>query len=142
MNNTRLILKEISKQGFDTLVERGYSPKYLDDEEIEFNCNIDDVKFSFYPIEDDVFGYSAEFHLKEELSSNEREHLESIFMQTEIDDVVFENFHIDGEFVCLSSAFTCDFYPEDYAKESVRMLTSADGIVPKLKTKSYVWEGN
>ena len=141
MNNT-ITLKEISKQSFDTLVKSGYSPKYTDDEHIEFDCNIGGVKFSFYPIEDEVFGYSAEFNLREELTTGERERLERIYMQTEPDDVVFENFHIDGAFVCLSSAFTCDFYPEDFIKESIRAILSTEGIVPELKTKSYVWEEN
>ena len=61
-------------------------------------------------------------------------------MHTDIDDVIFENFHIDGKFVCLSSAFTCDFYPEDFVELSIKMLNSDEGIVPELKTKSYVWE--
>ena len=141
MNNT-LTLKEISKQSFDTLVKSGYSPKYKDSEHIEFDCNIVGVKFSFYPIEDEVFGYSAEFNLKEELSTDEREHLERIYMQTDTDDVIFENFHIDGKLVCLSSAYTCDFYPKDFIELSIKMLNSDEGIVPELKTKSYVWEEN
>ena len=141
MNNT-ITLKEISMQSFDTLVKSGYSPKYTDDEHIEFDCNIGGVKFSFYPIEDGVFGYSAEFNLKEELSTCEREHLERIYIQTDTDDVIFENFHIDGTFACLSSAFTCDFYPEDFVELSIKMLNSSEGIVPELKTKSYVWEEN
>ena len=142
MNNNTLTLKEISKQSFDTLVKSGYSPKYTDDDHIEFDCNIAGVKFSFYPIEDEVFGYSAEFNLKEELSTGEREHLEHIYMQTDTDDVIFENFHIDGKFVCLSSAFTCDLYPEDFIELSIKMLNTSEGIVPALKTKSYVWEEN
>ena len=63
-------------------------------------------------------------------------------MQTDTDDVIFENFHIDGAFVCLSSAFTCDFYPEDFVELSIKMITSTEGIVPELKAKSYVWEEN
>ena len=142
MNNNTLTLKEISKQSFDTLVKSGYSPKHTDDDHIEFDCNIGGVKFSFYPIEDEVFGYSAEFNLKEELSTDERERLERIYMQTDTDDVIFENFHIDGKFVCLSSAFTCDFYPEDFIELSIKMLTSAEGVVPELKAKSYTYEAN
>ena len=141
MNNI-LTLKEISKQSFDTLVKSGYSPKYTDDEHIEFDCNIGGVEFSFYPIEDEIFGYSAEFNLKEELSTEEREHLERIYMQTDTDDVIFENFHIDGKFVCLSSAFTCDLYPEHFIELSIKMLNTSEGIVSALKTKSYVWEEN
>ena len=142
MNNNTLTLKEISKQSFDTLVKSGYSPKHTDDDHIEFDCNIGGVKFSFYPIEDEVFGYSAEFNLKEELSTDKRERLERIYMQTDTDDVIFENFHIDGKFVCLSSAFTCDFYPEDFIELSIKMLTSAEGVVPELKAKSYTYEAN
>ena len=141
MINT-LTLKELSGQSFDILVKRGYAPKYTYDDHIEFDCNIAGVKFSFYPIEDEVFGYSAEFKLKEELSTGERERLEQIYMQTDTDDVIFENFHIDGKFVCLSSAFICDFYPEDFIESSIKMLNSDEGIVPELKTKSYVWEEN
>ena len=142
MNNNTLTLKEISKQSFDTLVKSGYSPKHTDDDHIEFDCNIGGVKFSFYPIEDEVFGYSAEFNLKEELSTEEREHLERIYMHTNTDDVIFENFHIDGKFVCLSSAFTCDFYPEDFIELSIKMLNSSEGIVLELKAKSYTYEAN
>ena len=135
-----LTAKEIVEKSYEKLVDKGYSPRYTSEECVEFNCNIGGVKFSFYPIEDGVFGYSAEFNLKEELSTCEREHLERIYMQTDTDDVIFENFHIDGTFVCLSSAFTCDFYPEDFVELSIKMLTSAEGIVPELKSKSYVWE--
>ena len=141
MNNI-LTLKEISAQSFATLVKNGYSPKCTDDERIEFDCNIGGVKFSFYPIEDEVFGYSAEFNLNEELSTGERERLDNLYMQTDTDDVIFENFHIDGAFACLSSAFAYDFYPEDFVELSIKMLTSAEGIVPELKAKSYVWEEN
>ena len=141
MNNI-LTLKEISEQSFDTIVKYGYCPSYTDNEHIEFDCNIGGVKFSFYPIEDEVFGYSAEFNLKKELSTDERERLENLYMQTDTDDVIFENFHIDGAFVCLSSAFTCVFYPEDFVELSIKMLTSSEGIVPELKAKSYVWEEN
>ena len=142
MNNNTLTLKEISKQSFDTLVKSGYSPNYTDDDHIEFDCNIAGVKFSFYPIEDEIFGYSAEFNLKEELSTEEREHLERIYMQTDTDDVIFENFHINGVLVYLSSAFICDFYPEDFIESSIKMLTSVEGIVPELKSKSYISEEN
>ena len=141
MNNT-ITLKNISAESFNTLVKNGYSPKYTDDDHIEFDCNIGGVKFSFYPIEDEVFGYSTEFNLKEELSTDERERLEHLYMQTDVDDVVFENFHIDGAFVCLSSAFTCDFYPEDFTKDSIRVILSTKGLVPELKSKSYLWEEN
>ena len=141
MNNT-LTLKEISGQSFDTLVKSGYSPKYTDDEHLEYDCNIAGVKFSFYPIEDDVFGYSAEFNLKEELSTGERERLEKIYLQTDADDVIFENFHINGVLVYLSSAFICDFYPEDFIELSIKMLNSFEGIVPELKSRSYAWEEN
>ena len=139
MSNT-LTIKEISEQSFDKLVKNGYSPKYTDDERIEFDCNIGGVKFSFYPIEDEVFGYSAEFNLNEELLADERERLENLYMQTDTDDVIFENFHIDGALVCLSSAFTCDFYPEDFIESSIKQLTDTEGIVAELKSKSYVWE--
>ena len=141
MINNTLTLKEISAESFDTLVKSGYSPKYTDDEHIEFDCNIGGVKFSFYPIEDEIFGYSAEFNLKEELSTDERERLERIYMQTDTDDVIFENFHIDGKLVCLSSAFTCDCYPEDFVELSIKMLNTSEGIVPELKSKSYLWDG-
>ena len=137
---SELTAKDIVEKSYETLVDKGYSPRYTSDECVEFNCNIGGVKFSFYPIEDEIFGYSAEFNLKEELSTDEREHLERIYMHTDTDDMIFENFHIDGKFVCLSSAFTCDFYPEDFVELSIKMLNSDEGIVPELKTKSYVWE--
>ena len=139
---SELTAKDIVEKSYETLFDKGYSPRYTSDECNEFNCNINGIKFSFYPIEDEVFGYSAEFNLKEELSVNERERLENLYMQTDTDDVIFENFHIDGAFVCLSSAFTCDFYPEDFVELSIKMLTSSEGIVPELKAKSYVWEEN
>lgn len=142
MSNNTFTLKEISRQSFDTLAKSGYSTKYTDDEHIKFDCNIAGVKFSFYSIEDDVFGYSAEFNLKEELSADEKERLEHIYMQTDTEAVIFENFHIDGTFVCLSSAFTCDFYPVDFVELSIKMLTNAEGIVSELKSKSYAWEEN
>lgn len=139
---SELTAKDIVEKSYETLVDKGYTPRYTSDECNEFNCNINGIKFSFYPIEDEVFGYSAEFNLKEELSTDERERLENLYMQTDTDDVIFENFHIDGAFVCLSSAFTCDFYPEDFVELSIKMITSAEGIVPELKAKSYVWEEN
>ena len=138
MNNNTLTLKEISKQSFDTLVKSGYSPKYTDDDHIEFDCNIAGVKFSFYPIEDDIFGYSAEFNLKEELPTVERARLKQIFMQTDSEDIVFENFHINGKLVHLSSAFICDRYPDGFIEESIRILLSTNGIVPELKIKSII----
>ena len=34
------------------------------------------------------------------------------------------------------------FDPEDFVELSVKMLKSSEGIVPELKSKSYVWEVN
>lgn len=139
MKNT-LTLKEISKLSYDALIKSGYSPKYSDYEGIEFDCNIDGVKFSFYTFDNELFGYSAEFKLKEELSTDEKERLERIYMQIGTDEIIFENFHIDGTYVWLSSAFACGCYPEDFISLSVKMLTNAEGIVSELKAKSYAWE--
>ena len=133
-------IKEISQQSFALLNAKGYAPFYVDEEKIDFDCQIDGVKFSFYLIDDDVFGYSAEFTLKEELNENEIEHLEHIYMQTDTDDVAFENFHMDGKFICLSSAFAWDFYPEDFTDRSIKALTDTGGIAAELKAKSYVGE--
>ena len=138
MSNT-LTIKEISEQSFDTLVKSGYSPKYTDDEHIEFDCNIGGVKFSFYPIEDEVFEYSAAFNLKEKLSSDEIKSIGRVHVEGDEDYLIFEYFNKAGNFVYLSNLFNVDTYPKSFVEEAIKMLTSFEGIA-LLKSKSYVWE--
>lgn len=140
MHNT-LTIKEISKQDFDTLVKMGYSPNYTDDERIKFDCNIDGVKFSFYPIEDEVFEYSAAFNLKEKLSSDEIKSIGRVHVEGDEDYLIFEYFNKVGNFVYLSNLFNVDTYPKSFVEEAIKMLTSFEGIA-LLKSKSYVWEEN
>ena len=140
MHNT-LTIKEISKQDFDTLVKMGYSPNYTDDERIKFDCNIDGVKFSFYPIEDEVFEYSAAFNLKEKLSSDEIKSIGRVHVEGDEDYLIFEYFNKVGNFVYLSNLFNADTYPKSFVEEAIKMLTSFEGIA-LLKSKSYAWEEN
>ena len=56
-------------------------------------------------------------------------------MQIEPEDVAFENLHIDGTEVCLSSAFPCDFYDSELIDLVIKTLENADGIVSHLKAK-------
>ena len=140
MHNT-LTIKEISKQDFDTLVKMGYSPNYTDDERIKFDCNIDGVKFSFYPIEDEVFEYSAAFNLKEKLSSDEIKSIGRVHVEGDEDYLIFEYFNKVGNFVYLSNLFNVDTYPKSFVEEAIKMLTSFEGIA-LLKSKSYAWEEN
>ena len=140
MYNT-LTIKEISKQDFDTLVKMGYSPNYTDDEHIKFDCNIDGVKFSFYPIEDQVFEYSAAFNLKEKLSSDEIKSIGRIHVEGDEDYLIFEYFNKVGNFVYLSNLFNVDTYPKSFVEEAIKMLTGFEGIA-MLKSKSYAWEEN
>ena len=138
MNNT-LTLKEISKQSFDTLVKSGYSPKYTDDEHIKFDCNIGGIKFSFDPIEGEVFEYSAAFYLKEKLSSDEIKSIGRIHVEGDEDYLIFEYFNKVGNFVYLSNLFNVDTYPKSFVEEAIKMLNTSEGIAV-LKSKSYVWE--
>ena len=140
MNNT-LTLKEISKQSFDRLLKNGYFPKYTDDKHIKFDCNIDGVKFSFYPIEDEVFEYSAAFNLKEKLSSDEIKSIGRVHVEGDEDYLIFEYFNKVGNFVYLSNLFNVDTYPKSFVEEAIKMLTSFEGIA-LLKSKSYAWEEN
>ena len=140
MHNT-LTIKEISKQDFDTLVKMGYSPNYTDDERIKFDCNIDGVKFSFYPIEDEVFEYSAAFNLKEKLSSDEIKSIGRVHVEGDEDYLIFEYFNKVGNFVYLSNLFNVNTYPKSFVEEAIKMLTSFEGIA-MLKSKSYIWEEN
>ena len=141
MYNT-LTIKEISKQDFDTLVKMGYSPNYTDDEHIKFDCNIDGVKFSFYPFEDEgVFEYSAAFNLKEKISSDEIKSIGHVHVEGDEDYLIFEYFNKVGNFVYLSNLFNVDTYPKSFVEEAIKMLTSFEGIA-LLKSKSYAWEEN
>ena len=140
MYNT-LTIKEISKQDFDTLVKMGYSPNYTDDEHIKFDCNIDGVKFSFYPSEDEVFEYSAAFNLKEKLSSDEIKSIGHVHVEGDEEYLIFEHFNKVGNFVYLSNLFNVDTYPKSFVEEAIKMLTSFEGIA-MLKSKSYAWEEN
>ena len=129
---TNLTINEISKTIYDLLTERGYSPDYTDSYQLGFECMICDKKFSFYPIEDEVFGFSAEFNLKQAPSESERERLERIFMLGDPEDCIFENLHIDGSFACISSAFTTDLYSDVMPGLIIETLESPEGIAAEL----------
>jgi hypothetical protein len=135
MQKTNLTLKEICEQTYHIFEMRGYEPKYLDEDQTNFSCLINGIKFSFCSLEDDLFWFGADFKLNEALSDEERASLEQLYMQTEPEDVVFENLHIDGTEVCLSSAFPGDFYDSELIDLVIKTLENADGIVSNLKAK-------
>ena len=135
MQKTNFTLKEICEQAYHIFKMRGYEPKYLDEDHTNFSCLINGIKFSFCSLEDDLFWFGADFKLNEALSDEERASLEQLYMQTEPEDVVFENFHIDGAEVCLSSAFPGDFYDSELIDLVIKTLENADGIVSNLKAK-------
>ena len=134
MNNNIITLKEICEKSYNVLKARGYSPVYDDDEHIGFECVVGGGLLTFYPIEDDVFGYAAEFKLERALTSEQRAHLERIYMEMEAEDVAFENLHIQDDCIVMSSAFTCDFYPEDMMELSIKVLESENGITAEIKS--------
>jgi hypothetical protein len=135
MQKTNLTLKEICEHAYHIFEMRGYEPKYLDEDHTNFSCLINGIKFSFCSLEDDLFWFGADFKLNEALSDEERASLEQLYMQTEPEDVVFENLHIDGTEVCLSSAFPGDFYDSELIDLVIKTLENADGIVSNLKAK-------
>ena len=135
MQKTNFTLKEICEQAYHIFEMRGYEPKYLDEDHTNFSCLINGIKFSFCSLEDDLFWFGADFKLNEALSDEERASLEQLYMQTEPEDVVFENLHIDGTEVCLSSAFPGDFYDSELIALVIKTLESTDGIVSHLKAK-------
>ena len=136
MNKKMLEVKEICTKSFDTLVSKGYSPKYQDDQ-TSFDCMINGIKFSFYQMAEDMFGFSAEFNLKQELSEAEKDYFGDLYEQTDDQDFLFENLHIDGTLVLLSSAFTIDLYPDDIIESCIKVLERESGIVAQLKAESH-----
>ena len=135
MQKTNLTLKEISEQTYHVFEMRGYEPKYLDEDHTNFSCLINGIEFSFCLLEDDLFWFCADFKLNEVLSDDDRASLEQLYMQTEPEDVAFENLHIDGSEVCLSSAFPGDFYDSELIDLVIKTLENTDGIVSHLKAK-------
>ena len=135
MQKTNLTLKEICEQAYHVFTMRGYEPKYLDEDHTNFSCLINGIEFSFCLLEDDLFWFGADFKLNEALSDDERASIEQLYMQTEPEDVAFENLHIDGTEVCLSSAFPGDFYDSELIDLVIKTLESTDGIVSHLKAK-------
>ena len=135
MQKTNLTLNEICEQAYSVLEARGYEPEYLNEAHGEFSCVINGISFSFCLLEDDVFWFGADFSLNEELSVEERKTLEDLYMQTEADDVAFENFHIDGAEVCLSSAFPAEFYEPELIELAIKTWESDDGITAQLKAR-------
>ena len=135
MQKTNFTLKEICEQAYHIFEMRGYEPKYLDEDHTNFSCLINGIKFSFCSLEDDLFWFGADFKLNEALPDEERASLEQLYMQTEPEDVAFENLHIDGTEVCLSSAFPGDFYDSELIDLVIKTLENADGIVSNLKAK-------
>ena len=129
----RSTLREICEKSYDVLAKSGYAPKYQDDERLEFAATVQGAKFSFYPLEDEVFGFSAEFDMGEDLSEAEQSRVEDAYLKE--DEVIFENLHLGGDLVYLSSAFPCDFYPADMMESAIKTLERRDGIAQFLRSK-------
>ena len=135
MKKNNLALKEICEQAYGIMEARGYAPMYHDEEHSGFSCFINDVDFSMCSLEDGLFWFGAAVGLKEALSEEERASLEALYMQTEPEDVVFENLHIDDAEVCLSSAFPAEFYDSEMLDLVIKTLERTDGIIGRLKDK-------
>ena len=137
MVDNMITFNTVSNKVYDILTKRGYEPVRGED---GIECSVGGVKLSFYLIEDDVFGYSAEFKLQRELSDEEKSEISEAYLKTEIDDVAFENLHIDGEIAYLSSAFFLDMYDDGMVELAVKMLEEKGGAVDLLKSKQVVGE--
>lgn len=137
---SELTAKAIVEKSYETLVDKGYSPRYTSDECVEFNCNINGIKFSCYYNKNDKFGYSIWFNLKEKMPRSERDRFKNIYMQTYVEKVIFQDFCVASDLVWLLSVFTAKSYPRDFLEMIIKLLNSSEGIVAELKSKSYPWK--
>ena len=128
----KITVRDVCEKSYAVLTERAYSPEYTYDDHEGFDCMINGINFSFYPIDDEIFGYCVEFEIKEALVGDERARIERAYMMTDPEDVIFEGLHIDGAKVVLSSAFFCDTYPEDFIESSIEAFEHPDGVVAEL----------
>ena len=135
MKKNNLTLKEICEQAYGIMEARGYAPMYHDEEHSGFSCSINDVDFSMCSLEDGLFWFGAVVGLEEAPSEEGRASLEALYMQTEPEEVIFENLHIDGADVHLSSAFPTDLYETEMIDLVIKTLERPDGIVGRLKDK-------
>ena len=135
-----LTAKEIVEKSYEILVDKGYSPRYTSDECVEFNCNINGIKFSCYYDKNAKFGYSIWFNLKEKMPRSERDRFKNIYMQTYVEKVIFQDFCVASDLVWLLSVFTAKSYPRDFLEMIIKLLNSSEGIVAELKSKSYPWK--
>ena len=135
MQKIHLTPEEICEQAYRIFEARGYGPEYLDEDCTEFACLINGIKFSFCLLHDDIFWFGAEFELKGALSDEERALLEQLHEQIKPEDVAFENLHIRGTQVALTSAFPGYFYKTELMNLVIQILENAEGVVSCLKAK-------
>ena len=134
----QITVKEISKQFYNILQARGYAPKYEDEENISFTCDVNGFQFSFDALDDECFWYGAMLNLAREQTDEEKHALARLYRSIPTEDLAFENFHIDGKEVCLSTAFPADFYEEDMAHDAIDTLEHGGELIEQLKAKQQI----
>jgi hypothetical protein len=135
MKANNFSINDICKDAYGIFEAHGCAPVYQDAHQLHFVCQVGGAELSFMPVEDEMFWYGAEFKLAQPMSEQERRDVELAYLDTDTDDVAFENLHIEGDTVCLSSAFPCDMYEPELLKTAIRVLESGDGFIGKLRQR-------
>ena len=134
----QITVKEISKQFYDILQARGYAPVYNDEDNLNFGCVINGFQFSFDILDDECFWYGAMLNLAREQTDEEKHALARLYRSIPSEGLAFENLHIDGKEVCLSSAFPVDFYEEDMVHDAINILEHGGELIEQLKAKQQI----
>ena len=132
MKKESLILKEMCEQSYGVFCKHGYTPKYCDESESEFECEVNGAKFSYVTFENGGW-YSASFCFDHNISDELKRSLEDEFMKIEPENVTFENLHVLDREVCLSSAFMTDMFELEMIELAIKTLENENGIARLLR---------
>ena len=123
------------------LTQKGYFPNYSDEEDaVQIDCIIAGTSFAFFYEQDKSYmGYGVVFEPDDPVSDDEFDLLKQDFAKekTPFSDCLKDEFgliHLYGEI----SSEDCS---EEFVDKIIKTIEKKDGIVAKLKSISFIWEG-
>lgn len=123
------------------LTQKGYLPNYSDEDDvIQIDCIIAGTSFAFFYEPDESYvGYGVIFEPDYPVSDDQFDLLKQDLAKekTPFSDCLKDEFDLIHLYGQISSKDCC----EEFVDKIIKTIEKKDGIVAKLKSISFIWEG-
>ena len=130
MNKYMRSASDVYEQTRALFLARGYAPQEAGDGTQCFSCRVNGVTVRIGAEDDEILFYICPFRLERALSAEETCELEERFLK---ENCFFENLHVDGAYVELTSYFPAMLLDEEMTASLFGILEGPNGMIDYLK---------